>query len=120
MSLQSVHNLKATYRLRPYAFVECLTLFRNIGESCIENLIVDLLRDANDSACWTGSGIASGLALLMTALAQIIRASMNDNCTAQYALRSNQLDQWVGDRSLRVSLIICLEISKVTNVAVVI
>lgn len=75
-----------------------------------------LLSNANDTARGPPSRIACSLALLMAALAQVIGTSMYNDCTSQYALRPDQLDQLVLNATLRIALGISLEVAEIANV----
>lgn len=76
-----------------------------------------LLRNANDTASGTGTRVARSLTLLVSALAQVIRAGMHDDRPAQDALRSDQLDQLVRDGPLGVALAVGFEVAEVADVA---
>jgi hypothetical protein len=104
--LISLLVLRAISSAHPIFVVQCLTW--------------SLLRNANDTASRTRASIASLLALLVSALAQIISTAMHDNGTSQHALRANQLDQLVCDGALGVALAIGLEVAQVSHMAVVV
>lgn len=93
-----------------------------------------LLGNANDTACWTSTGVSSLLGLLVAALAKVIGASMNhDGALCWWSviitssgsdistytndtLLADELDEAILDRALGVSLTVGLEISQVTYV----
>lgn len=79
--------------------------------------MLNLLSNANDTASRTTAGIARSLTLLMSALAQIISASMHDNGPSQHALRPNQLDLLVRDGALGVALAVGFEVAEVADMA---
>jgi hypothetical protein len=96
-----------------------------------------LVGDTNDTASGAGASVASLLGLLVTTLAEIVGASVDNNGAllrlvsmnqnimkertyANDALRSNELDQLVLNASLSVTLGIGLEVTKVTNVALLV
>ena len=56
----------------------------------------------------------------MSALAEVISSSVDDNGTANDALGADQLDQLVCDTSLRIALTISLEVAQVTDVALLV
>jgi hypothetical protein len=96
-----------------------------------------LLANANDTASWSATGIASLLGVWVTSLSKIVGASVNDDGTlcdqvssyrrgwtgwacrtyANDTLGSNQLDELVLNRSSGVSLSIGLDVSQVTYMA---
>ena len=53
----------------------------------------------------------------MPPLPQVVRARMHDNRAAEHALRPNQLDLLVLDRSLGVALAVGFEVTEVADVA---
>ena len=57
---------------------------------------IRLLSNPNDTTSGTRARIASLLALLVAALAEIVGAGVHDNGAAQHALRADQLDELVG------------------------
>jgi len=65
---------------------------------------------------WTRTGVTSLLALLTLTLSEIISAGVDDDGAAKDALRSDELDQLVGDGTLSVTLTISLEVAQVANV----
>ena len=79
-----------------------------------------LVGDTNDTASGAGASVASLLGLLVSTLAEIIGASVDNNGAANDTLRSNELNQLVLNASLSVTLGIGLEVTKVTNVALLI
>lgn len=76
-----------------------------------------LLSDTNHTASRTTARIARSLTLLVSALAQVIRASVHDNGPAQHALGPDQLDLLVRDGALGISLAVRLEVAEVADVA---
>lgn len=56
----------------------------------------------------------------MATLAEVVSASVDDDGATKDALGADQLDELVGDRALSVTLAIGLEVTQVTNVALVI
>jgi hypothetical protein len=111
-----------------------------------------LVGNANDAARRAGSCVASLLALLVAALAEVVGAGVHDNgalgrvsccfgsgCSvgsevgvktkeeggrgntyANNALTANQLDQLVVHAALGVALAVCLEVTQVTDVALIV
>lgn len=75
------------------------------------------LSDTNHTASRTTARIARRLALLVSALAQIVRAAVHDDRSAQDALRPDQLDLLVRDGALGVPLAVGLEVAEVADVA---
>lgn len=75
-----------------------------------------LCSNTNDTASWTATSVTSLLALSVSALAQIISASVHNNGTAENALWADQLDELVLDRALCVALAIGLEVSEIADV----
>lgn len=76
-----------------------------------------LSSNANDPASRSRTRVPRGLALLVSALAQVIGPRMHDDGTAQDALGTDQFDQLVGDGALGVTLGVGLEVTKVADVA---
>lgn len=76
-----------------------------------------LLSDTNHTASRTTARIARNLTLLVTALAQIIRASVHDDGPAEHALGPDQLDLLVRDGALCVALAVRLEVAEIADVA---
>lgn len=76
-----------------------------------------LLSDTNNPASRTPTRIARRLTLLVSALAQIVRASVHDDGPAEHALGTDQLDLLVGDGALGVALGVRLEVAEVPDVA---
>ena len=79
-----------------------------------------LVGDANNTASGTSASVTSLLRLLVSALAEVISSSVNDNGAANDALGANQLDQLVRGAALSVTLTVGLEVTQVTNVALVV
>ena len=79
-----------------------------------------LVGDANNTASETSASVTSLLRLLVTALAQVVSSSMNDNSATNDALGANQLDQLVRSAALGVTLAIGLEVTQVTDVALLV
>lgn len=71
--------------------------------------------DTNDTAGWSASRIASGFALLVATLAQIIGAGVYDDGASQDAFGPNQLDMRVLDAAFAVPLAIGLEVAEITD-----
>ena len=78
---------------------------------------MNLLGDTNDAASGTSASVASLLALLVLALAEVVSAGVDDDGAAEDALGADQLDELVRDGALGVALSIGLEVAKVTDVA---
>lgn len=78
---------------------------------------VNLLGDTNDTASGTSASVASLLALLVLALAEVVGAGVDDDGAAEDALGADQLDELVRDGALGVALSIGLEVTQVANVA---
>ena len=76
-----------------------------------------LLSNANDTASGTSTRIARRLALLVSALAEIIRAAVDNDGPTEHALGANQLNLLVGDGALGVALGVRLEVAEVADVA---
>ena len=83
-------------------------------------LMTHLVGDANNTASGTSASVTSLLRLLVSALAEVISSSVDDNGTANDALGADQLDQLVCDTSLRIALTISLEVAQVTDVALLV
>lgn len=79
--------------------------------------MLDLLSNANDTTSRTTARVARSLTLLVSALTQVIGASMHDNGPTQHALRPDQLDVLVRDGALGVALAVGFEVAEVANVA---
>ena len=77
----------------------------------------DLLSNPNDTASRTGTRVARGLTLLVSALAQIVSARVHDDSPTQHALGTDQLDLLVRDGALGIALAVCLEVAEVADVA---
>lgn len=77
----------------------------------------NLLGDTNDTASGTSASVASLLALLVLALAEVVSASVDDDSAAEDALGADQLDELVGDGALSVALGVGLEVAQVADVA---
>ena len=76
--------------------------------------------NTNDTTSRPSSSISSGLALLVSTLAQIIGTRVHDNCTAENTFRANQLHLGILDAALAVALAIGLEVAEVTDVTLAI
>ena len=76
-----------------------------------------LLGDTNDTASRTSASVASLLALLVLALAEIVGAGVDNNSATKNALRADQLDELVRDGALGVALGVGLEVAQVADVA---
>jgi len=79
-----------------------------------------LVGDANDTAGRARAGVAGLQRLLVTALAKIIRAAVDDNSAADDALGANQLDEAVRNGALGVALGVGLDVAQVADVTGVI
>jgi len=79
-----------------------------------------LVGDANDTASRARTSVTSLLGLLVSALAKVVSSSVNDNGAANDALGANQLDQLVRGAALSVALAVGLEVTQVTDVALVV
>jgi hypothetical protein len=77
----------------------------------------NLLGDTNDTASRTSASVASLLALLVLALAEIVGAGVDNNSATKNALRADQLDELVRDGALGVALGVGLEVAQVADVA---
>ena len=77
----------------------------------------NLLGDTNDTASGTSASVASLLALLVLALAEVVGAGVDDDGAAEDALGADQLDELVGDGALGVALGVGLEVAQVADVA---
>merc|ERR1712183_829605 len=78
---------------------------------------INLLGNTNNTASGTGAGVASLLALLVLALAEVVGAGVDDDGAAENALRADQLDELVRDGALGVALGVGLEVAQVADVA---
>ena len=78
---------------------------------------MNLLGDTNDAASGTSASVASLLALLVLALAEVVSAGVDDDGAAEDALGADQLDELVRDGALGVALGVGLEVAQVTDVA---
>lgn len=100
---------------------------------------ISLSRDTNDTTGRARTRVASLFGLLVATLAEVVGASMDDNGTlyiyqfnsreerlggvcsySDDAVGANKLDQLVRHRSLGVALAISLEVSEITDVAVLV
>lgn len=70
-----------------------------------------LLRNTDNTTSRPCTRIASLLALLVAALAQVICASVHHNCSSDDALWSDQLHELVGGATLGVALAVSLEVA---------
>ena len=77
----------------------------------------NLLGDTNDTASGTSASVASLLALLVLALAEVVSAGVDDDGAAEDALGADQLDVLVRDGALGVALGVGLEVAQVADVA---
>lgn len=77
----------------------------------------NLLGDTDNTASGTGASVASLLALLVLALAEVVGAGVDDDGAAENALRADQLDELVRDGALGVALGVGLEVAQVADVA---
>lgn len=93
-------------------------LFWDHGARDASNPFFFLLRDPDDSAGGTPACIARGLALFMSALAEVVGAAMHDDGAAEHALGPNQLDLAVGNGTLAVPLSVGLEVAQIANMTV--
>ena len=80
----------------------------------------NLVGDANNTASRARTSVTSLLGLLVSALAEVVSSSVNDNGATNDALGANQLDQLVRGAALSVALAIGLEVTQVTDVALVV
>lgn len=78
---------------------------------------INLLGNADNTASGTGASVASLLALLVLALAEVVGAGVDDDGAAEDALRADQLDELVRDGALGVALGVGLEVAQVADVA---
>jgi len=76
--------------------------------------------DANDTTSRAKASVSGLLGLRVVALAEIINAGVDDDSSANDALRSNELDKLVCDRSYSVALSVGLDVSQVTDVTLLI
>lgn len=72
------------------------------------------------TACGAGTSVASLLGLLVATLAQVVGAAVGDDGAADDGLGTNELDKLVGDGANGVALGVGLEVTKVTDVAVLV
>jgi hypothetical protein len=77
----------------------------------------NLLGDTDNTASGTGASVASLLALLVLALAEVVGAGVDDDGAAEHAFRADQLDELVRDGALGVALGVGLEVAQVADVA---
>lgn len=75
-----------------------------------------LLSQANDATRRPQSSITRGLTQFMSALTQIIRASMHHDRASHYALGPNQLDHFILLATLGIALCIGLKVTEIANV----
>lgn len=78
----------------------------------------NLSSNSDDSASWSSTSIPCSLALLMSALPQIISAGVNDDSAAENALLTDKLDLLILYAALRIPLAVSLEVPKVPDVTV--
>lgn len=76
-----------------------------------------LLSNTDDTASGTATSVTGLLALLVTALAEVVGASVHDDSAAEDALGADQLDVLVGHGALGVALGVGLEVAQVADVA---
>lgn len=76
-----------------------------------------LLGNTDDTASGTSASVASLLALLVAALAEVVGAGVDNDGAAEDALGADQLDVLVGDSALGVALGVGLEVAQVADVA---
>lgn len=77
----------------------------------------NLSSDANDTASRPWSSVTRLLTLLVTSLAEIIGAAVDDDSATEHALGSDQLDELVRDAALAVALAVGLKVAQVADVA---
>lgn len=76
-----------------------------------------LLSNTDNAASGTAASVASLLALLVAALAEVVGAGVHDDGAAEDALGADQLDVLVGHGALGVALGVGLEVAQVADVA---
>jgi len=74
--------------------------------------------DTNDTASGTTTGVASLEGFLVSTLTQVIGAGMDNNSPSQDAVRTNQLDDAINQRSPGNSMVVGLDVSQVTRMPV--
>lgn len=78
---------------------------------------IRLGRDANNTAGWAGTGVASLEAVLVATLAEVVSAAVDDNGAADDAVRADQLDELVLDGALGNALGVRGDVAEVADVA---
>ena len=76
-----------------------------------------LLSNPNNPASGTTARVARNLALLVPALAQVVRAAVHDDGAAEHAFGPDELDLLVRQGALCVALRVRLEVAQVADVA---
>jgi hypothetical protein len=80
----------------------------------------NLVGNTNDTASRARTSVTSLLGLLVSALAKVVSAGVHNDGAANNALGANQLDQLVSDAALGIALAVSLEVTQVTDVALVV
>ena len=80
----------------------------------------NLVGDTNDTASRARTRVTGLLGLGVVALAEVVGAAVDDDGAADDAVLADELDQLVGDGALCVALAVGLEVTQVTDVALLI
>jgi hypothetical protein len=72
------------------------------------------------TASRTRASVASSLGELVATLAKVVGAAVNDNSTADDAVRADELDQAVRDSALCIARAVRLDIAQVANVTLLV
>jgi len=96
-----------------YTHVCLVFLITVINRSSVEPR---LCGDSNNTASWASASVAGLLALLVTTLAEIVSAAVNNDSATKNALWADQLDVLVSDGALAIALAVGLEVAEVTDV----
>lgn len=75
-----------------------------------------LVGDTNNTTSRSGTSVTSLERLLAVTLAKIVGTSVDDNGSANDAVRANQLDKRISDGTLGIALAVSLNVSEITNV----
>lgn len=100
-----------------HQFIPHFSLLLKTFSQSYSSLSFYLLRNPNNPTRRPPARIARSLALLMPALAQIVRAAMHDDCAAQHAFGPDELDLLVCDGALGVALAVRFEVAEVADVS---
>jgi hypothetical protein len=75
-----------------------------------------LVGNTNNTTSRSGTSVTSLERLLAVTLAKVVSTSVDNNGSANDAVRANQLDKRVSDGALGIALGVSLDVSEITNV----